>query len=244
MVMFATPLAHYHTILGEPWLEKHDPQISWGGRTVAFTSNYCQKHCNMPNRPQKQHMLRHLPEKTTPKYLPDRPSGVRPINIAAVSLDACRRFAHRGCDIFIATIEDIDEILDKNGQPSPEPEVLEQLPEEIRDFADVFSPKKADRLPPHRPYDHEIRLLPGKDLPFGPLYSMSRDELKALREWLDENLKKGFIRPSSSPVASPVLFVKKPGGGLRLCIDFRSLNNISVKDRYPLPLIKETLNNL
>jgi len=244
MVMFATPLAHYHTILGEPWLEKHDPQISWGGRTVVFTSNYCQKHCNTPNRPQKQHMLRHLPEKTTPKYLPDRPSGVRPINIAAVSLDACRRFAHQGCDIFVATIEDIDEILDKNGQPSPEPEVLEQLPEEIRDFADVFSPKKADRLPPHRPYDHEIRLLPGKDLPFGPLYSMSRDELKALREWLDENLKKGFIRPSSSPVASPVLFVKKPGGGLRLCIDFRSLNNISVKDRYPLPLIKETLNNL
>ena len=73
---------------------------------------------------------------------------------------------------------------------------------------------------------------------------MSRDELQALRDWLEENLKKGFIRPSSSPVASPVLFVKKPGGGLRLCIDFRAINNISIKDRYPLPLMKETLNNL
>jgi len=73
---------------------------------------------------------------------------------------------------------------------------------------------------------------------------MSRTELEALKEWLDENLKKGFIRLSSSAAASPVLFVKKPGGGLRLCIDFRAINNISVKDRYPLPLIKETLNNL
>jgi len=73
---------------------------------------------------------------------------------------------------------------------------------------------------------------------------MSRTELKVLKEWLDENLKKGFIRPSSSAAASPILFVKKPGGGLRLCIDFRAINNISVKDRYPLPLIKETLNNL
>jgi len=73
---------------------------------------------------------------------------------------------------------------------------------------------------------------------------MSRTELEALKEWLDENLKKGFIRLSSSATASPVLFVKKPGGGLRLYIDFRAINNILVKDRYPLPLIKETLNNL
>jgi len=73
---------------------------------------------------------------------------------------------------------------------------------------------------------------------------MSRTELEALKEWLDENLKKGFIRLSSSAAASPILFVKKPRGGLRLCIDFRAINNILVKDRYPLPLIKGTLNNL
>ena len=73
---------------------------------------------------------------------------------------------------------------------------------------------------------------------------MSRDELTTLRTWLDENLDKGFIRPSSSHVTSPVLFVKKPGGSLRLCMDYRALNDVSAKDRYPLPLIKETLNNL
>ena len=73
---------------------------------------------------------------------------------------------------------------------------------------------------------------------------MSREELQVLREWLDENLRKGFVRPSSSPAASPVLFIEKPGGGLRLCVDYRALNGMTVKDRYPLPLTRETLNNL
>jgi hypothetical protein len=119
-----------------------------------------------------------------------------------------------------------------------------QLAEELREFQDVFSPKEAEKLPPHRPGDHHIELIPGGELPFGPLYGMSREELKTLREWLEENLRNGFIRPSSSPVASPVLFVTKPGGGLRFCVNYRALNNITVKDHYPLPLNKESLNNL
>jgi hypothetical protein len=73
---------------------------------------------------------------------------------------------------------------------------------------------------------------------------MSRNELEVLKDWIEDNLKKGFIRPSSSPAASPVLFVKKPDGGLRFCVDYRALNAITTKDRYPLPLMKETLNNL
>jgi hypothetical protein len=139
----------------------------------------------------------------------------------------------------IVTLEDIDEALLKEGE-----ELKIRLPAYIRDYSDVFSLRKADKLPPHRSYDHKIRLTSNKKLPFGKIYSISREELQALRDWLDENLRKGFIRPSSSPITSPVLFVKKPGGGLRLYMDYRALNEVSVKDRYPLPLIKETLNNL
>jgi hypothetical protein len=139
----------------------------------------------------------------------------------------------------MVTLEDIDEALKQEGEP-----VASHLPEALRDYVDVFSPKRADKLPPYRSYDHEIRLNSDKKLPFGRIYSMSRDELQALRSWLDENLAKGFIRPSSLHVTLPILFIKKPGGGLRLCVDYRALNEISVKDRYPLPLIKETLNNL
>jgi hypothetical protein len=71
---------------------------------------------------------------------------------------------------------------------------------------------------------------------------MSQNELKVLRKYLDDNLLKGFIRASSSPVASPVIFVKKLGGGLRFCVDYRSLNAMTVKNCYLIPLIQETLN--
>ena len=73
---------------------------------------------------------------------------------------------------------------------------------------------------------------------------MSRDELLVLRKTLTEYLDKGFIRVSNLPAAAPVLFVRKPGGGLRFCVDYRGLNKITKKDRYPLPLIHETLQNI
>ena len=73
---------------------------------------------------------------------------------------------------------------------------------------------------------------------------MSRDELLVLRKTLYELLDAGFIRVSSSGAGAPVIFVKKPGGGLRFCVDYRGLNNITQKDGYPLPLIKETLQEI
>ena len=73
---------------------------------------------------------------------------------------------------------------------------------------------------------------------------MSRDELLVLRKELTSYLDKDFIQVSKSPAGAPVLFAKKPGGGLRFCIDYRGLNSITRKDRYLLPLIKETLNAL
>jgi hypothetical protein len=120
----------------------------------------------------------------------------------------------------------------------------EKVPERYHDLLDVFSKASSDDLPPHRPYDHKIELEPDakpEDLGFSPLYKMSLEELKVCREHIEENLKKGFIEPSSAPWAAPVLFVRKANGGLRFCVDYRKLNAISKKDRYPLPLIEETL---
>jgi hypothetical protein len=73
---------------------------------------------------------------------------------------------------------------------------------------------------------------------------MSRGELVVLQKELTSLLNKGFIQASNSPAASLVLFARKPGGGLRLCVDYRALNALTKKDRYPLPLIQETLNNV
>jgi len=118
------------------------------------------------------------------------------------------------------------------------------IPQEYHQYLDVFSRVKADKLPPHRTYDHQIPLEEGKSPPFGPIYSLSEHELKTLRGYLEENLAKGFISPSDSPAASPILFVKKKDGSLRLCVDYRGLNRITIRNRCPLPLIDELLDRL
>lgn len=126
----------------------------------------------------------------------------------------------------------------------------ERLPKHYWKWAEVFSQKLADRLPPNRPgIDHRIPLKHDKDgreesPPFGPLYGMNKEELLYLRKTLSDLLDKNFIRVSQSPAAAPILLVRKPGGGVRFCVDYRGLNELSVKDRYPLPLIRETLRNM
>jgi len=121
----------------------------------------------------------------------------------------------------------------------------ERLPPYLQAYRDVFSKIKADELPPHREgADHDIQLEGGNTLAPSPLYSMSIEHLKLMKEYLEEHLKKGFIVPSGAPFASPVLFAKKPGGGWRFCVDYRKLNAITKKDRYPIPLIEETLARL
>ncbi|SJL12778.1 related to TY3B TY3B protein [Armillaria ostoyae] len=124
------------------------------------------------------------------------------------------------------------------------PPDMSDVPAEYHDFADVFSDSLSEKLPEHRPYDLKINLEEGTSPPLGPIYSLSESELKALREFIDNNLRSGFITPSRSPHGAPVLFVKKKTGELRLCVDFRGLNKISKKDCYPLPLISDLLDSV
>ena len=122
--------------------------------------------------------------------------------------------------------------------------IEECLPREYRDFADVFSEEEAKTLPPHRTYDHGIELEPDSKAPWGPLYNMSELELTTLREFLDDMLGKGFIRSSTSPAGAPVLFARKKDGSLRLCVDYRGLNRVTIKNRYPIPLVNNIMDRL
>ena len=123
-------------------------------------------------------------------------------------------------------------------------EIILRIPEEYRDFADVFSKRKADELPEHRPYDHSIEIPSDASVPFGPVYHLSEPELKICKEYIEEHLRKGFIRPSHSSAGAPILFAKKKDGSLRFCVDYRGLNKLTRKSRYPIPLITNLLNNL
>ncbi|KAK3568744.1 hypothetical protein QTP86_016297 [Hemibagrus guttatus] len=111
-------------------------------------------------------------------------------------------------------------------------------------FSNVFCPKRASKLPPHRPWDCAIDLLPGEPVPRGRIYPLSIPEEKAMEEYIEEALVQGYIRPSTSPAASSFFFMAKKDGGLRPCIDYRALNQITVKFRYPLPLIPAALEHL
>ncbi|KAI0991168.1 hypothetical protein K3495_g17019, partial [Podosphaera aphanis] len=145
-------------------------------------------------------------------------------------------------------MQDISKALEPKNIDSPE-SIREKLPFEIKSQWQLFIEDQDNALPPHRASDMKIDLQKDekgreKAIPWGPLYSMSRDELLVLRKTLTDHLDKGWIRASNSPGGAPVLFVKKPGGGLRFCIDYRALNAITEKDRYPLPLIRETLRSI
>jgi predicted aspartyl protease len=145
-----------------------------------------------------------------------------------------------GAVLFSITLEEIDrEILDQ--EATDQELVAQKIPVEHQDLKDVFSQAESDELPPHRTIDHKIVLDQENSLGFSPLYHMSLAELQTVKQYLLDNLHKGFIVPSQAPYASPVLFVKKSNGSLRFCIDYRKLNAITRKDRYPLPLIDETL---
>ncbi|EGX43835.1 hypothetical protein AOL_s00212g2, partial [Orbilia oligospora ATCC 24927] len=119
-----------------------------------------------------------------------------------------------------------------------------KLPNEFQDLAEAFSKKKGDTLPPRRKEDMKIPIPPEAQPIWEPLRPMSEEHLKVLKPWIEENMTKGFIRRSNSPWGAPILFVPKKDGGLRLCVDWRKLNAITVKDRCPLPRIDETLDRL
>jgi hypothetical protein len=118
------------------------------------------------------------------------------------------------------------------------------IPQEYWDYADVFDATAAGILPEHHPMEHRIELEPGKEPPWSPVYPLGEPELEALRQYLDSSLERGWIRRSTSPAGAPILFVPKKDGGLRLCVDYRGLNRVTVRNRTPLPLISETLDRL
>ncbi|KAL0546247.1 hypothetical protein IC582_016153 [Cucumis melo] len=113
----------------------------------------------------------------------------------------------------------------------------------VRDYPDVF-PEELPGLPPHREVEFAIELEPGTVPISRAPYRMAPAELKELKVQLQELLDKGFIRPSVSPWGAPVLFVKKKDESMRLCIDYRELNKVTVKNRYPLPRIDDLFDQL
>ncbi|KAJ7947141.1 Retrotransposon protein, putative, Ty3-gypsy subclass [Quillaja saponaria] len=114
----------------------------------------------------------------------------------------------------------------------------------LKEYEGVMPDKLPQTLPPRRGIDHEIELVPGIKPPAKAPYRMAPPELAELRKQLNELLESGFIRPSKAPFGAPVLFQKKQDGSLRMCVDYRALNKVTVRNSYPIPLIADLFDQL
>ncbi|GJV59718.1 putative reverse transcriptase domain-containing protein [Tanacetum coccineum] len=153
-----------------------------------------------------------------------------------ISCTKVQKYLLKGSHVFLAHVT-TKEIEDKS-----EKKRLEDVPI-VKDFPEVF-PEDLPGLPPTRQVEFQIDLVPGAAPVARAPYRLAPSEMKELSEQLKELSDKGFIRPSSSPWGAPVLFVKKKDGSFRMCIDYRELNKLTVKNRYPLPRIDDLFDQL
>jgi hypothetical protein len=160
--------------------------------------------------------------------------GIRkPVSVRQISALQMRKYCRKGCPLYaIQVLKTIE-----GAKPSPDDHPI------LREYRDVF-PEEVPGLPPRRDIDFSIELAPGAVPVSRTPYRMSTPELVELKLQLKEMMDKGYIRPSVSPWGAPVLFVKKKDGTLRLCIDYRQLNKVTIKNKYPLPRIDDLFDQL
>ena len=176
----------------------------------------------------KQEVKLHRPGKLEVKFRGIR----RELSSSMISALAVQRMLRKGCQGYLAYVVEIW----KEGT------LVDEIPV-LREFPYVF-PDDITGLLPEREVEFTIDLIPRTEPISIPPYKMAPAELRKLKAQLEEFLSKGFIRPSISPWGAPVFFVKKKDGSLRLCIDYRQLNRVTIRNQYPLPRIDELFDQL
>lgn len=165
------------------------------------------------------------------EYLSYR-GNARRLEVKIVTMLKMRKYLNKGHEVYLCTLQDL----------SIESETLEQSLV-VKEFPNVF-PKEILGIPLNREVEFSIDFLPGT-MPISKVpYRMVANQMSNLKEQLQEMLENGYIRPSTSAWGAPVLFVKKMDGSLWLCIDYRGLNQVTMKNKYPLPRIDELFDQL
>ena len=259
-----TALRGYDVILGMEWLDRHNPAIDWRARSVSLVDQQGATHVLVPQRTGAA--LWRPPVAASPVSTAARLNLVTSGTVrtffrqrvvqqayfvyldggqrGGVTLESLYSCAEAGASSQTAISKaappthDIHTVLSES---TGEGKGLQRL---LTQFRDVFPEELPAGLPPSREVDHKIELVPGATPPSRPTYRLSSVELLELKKQLDELTKAGFIQPSKSPFGAPILFVKKKDGSMRMCVDYRALNNVTIKNNYALPRIDELFDRL
>ncbi|KAF8823142.1 hypothetical protein HHX47_DHR12000006 [Lentinula edodes] len=274
MDFLITNLGGEDIILGLPWLRKVNPEIDWEKGRLSVKpprvtieevpdeeilySHLAATHTETP--------ILELPELEPPAENPHievpLEATLEPSESAAVEEPPIHRIranhktrrAWVKAGILEEQTEEVwcaagftysQQLAEEANRDKPVKTFEEMVPEQYRDFKKVFSESASERLPAHQPWDHAIDLVPGAPATMRTkIYPMSLNEQEELDRFLEENLRKGYIVPSKSPISSLVFFIKKKDGKLRFVQDYRKLNEYTVKNRYPLPLVADIISRL
>ena len=225
------PLKGCNAILGMTWLSKYNPQVDWKQGSLVF------RHENRFHRLKRDSSPQLSP---IPAFTISVLSSIQPkppiLQVGRRHIHTLVRKNEVQCMILASLLTS-----DSSTSTSSYPPAVASL---LSEFTDVFPSELPNRLPPRREIDHRIELTQSTPPTPRPIYRMSAYELDELKKQLDELAKSGFIQPSKSPFGAPVLFVKKKDGTMRMCVDYRDLNRITIKNSYPLPRVEELFDRL
>jgi len=259
--LLVMPLDSFDIILGMPWLKKHNPNIDWLTNNVTFPisplknilKDQIQYNSSLsrPSAPLSSSLssYRSLQPRSS-SHPPSSFSSVSsPIQVCHISAKEMRHSIKRGEQFFLLMVrvkKGTNEILLNNiSNDSTITQEQSSTSAILNEYRDVFPDDLPKRLPPKRFIEHKINLEPGSTPTFRHHHRLSPQDMDELKIHLKDLLDHGFIREAHSPYGAPVLFAKKQGDTKRrLCIDYRDLNRITIKDRYPLPRVDELLDRL
>ena len=244
MQFAVTDLGKTNIFIGHDWLKYHNPSIDWQKNTLlldrcphscSFITNFSDLDADETwSTNTQQHDETHPLEEGERLFAFDIDGYLKSKCFTIARVDDDHKINRTNYDYIMK----YDPLYGKAK------DWKEVVPKAYHSFEEVFTQKDFDKLPESRPWDHAIELAPD----FKPLdcktYNLSPQEQQELEKFIEEHLRTGRIRPSISPMASPFFFVKKKDGKLRPTQDYRKLNEATIKNRYPLPLISELVDRL
>ena len=266
-----TNLEQFDLILRMLWLEQHDGTINFKARSIIFQSDYCLKHCihnyqsttmysrNSKHSREKDRKEKHREEDiaaisvtTFMKMTAQEKNQVIIMWSAHFEMlnqleenDTYLCFNTFTTNIAAVSVEDYEKFFNKTKKnPVTMNELKKKVSREFHKYIATFNFKKVDKLSSHREWDHKIELQSRVTVSAKRVYELSRQQTLVVKQYIDEMLEKEFIRESISHYAASVLIVKKPEEELRMCVNYRALNALIIKNRNAFSLIKEILARL